>query len=961
MWNKLIISLFIFCSLSLSVVAKIHVAGYVKDAITGEKLIGAYVIETGTNNGTSTDVNGYFSLVLSGNELRASFIGYQAQLITIQNDTLLIINLKGGQEIEAITVEGQRFRKFNVSSLNAKEIISIPAIGGKPDVIKTLQLLPGIQTQSEGTSLMNVRGGNPGENLYLIDNVPLIYMNHLGGFTSVFNPEMINAIEVYKGGFPARFGGKLSSVVAISQREGNRDRIKGSFGIGVTDASLSIEGPINDKWSFIVNGRKTLTDGLFLIISTLAEQDFLVRYGFHDVNAKLTWRPNVKNSVSFNIYQGDDYLHYLNKPKLHKEDGRNELQNIWGNWLTSARWSTTVSPKLYVENTISFCRYRLKLNWNYLNEKVNTDFHQENISSVEDLRISSDWKFKMNRLWSLEYGFQNSMLSYIPNKYYRSYMPVQTNYEQMHTNEAALYLNNKFELANRLEANLGGRLVSYVNGAYNDMNLEPRISLDFQFLKNQSINLSYQQVKQYSHLIFSAGNILNNEVWVPADDQFKPALSNQYSVGIKGSFNKQMFEHEIGVYYKDMLNLSTYREGYKNFMDDGGWRSKIESNGIGISYGAEFLLKKAKGDWTGFIAYTYSKTTRQYPGINMGNEFLFDYDRPHSLAINFNGKLNEKWDFGLNWIYQTGLPYTPVIGRQMAIQDRDFSEALIYGERNSSRVSDYHRLDVAFTLHTLTKRGRKCDWIFSVYNAYNRNNAYNYLYLYSKNADQGQFKRNSDETLKLYQQSMFPILPTVAYKVYFDQERDFRSFNFKRIKTKIGSKEKVEYSLNEHWNIKASSTYSPMLKKEYRNSYSFHYHPENHVAINYRIHKLLASGIYFGQQRYMVFPERIDEDQPYMSKIENSLLFGIQSNLHLAQYMPRIGNFMDLYLSGNLGLQRYKPLINLVPNGTQFRYGFGAGMAVYVTKNIGVFTEYGYKNTEWRIVSELKYGLSIKF
>ena len=356
--------LFILCTLlSFSSGAKIYVSGYVRDAQTREKLVGAYVIEHGTTNGTSADINGYFNITLSANKLEASYVGYQPQSIELNRDTLIIIYLKSDNEIESITIEGQRVKRFNVTTLDARQINSIPAIGGKPDVIKTLQLLPGIEAQKEGSSLMNVRGGNPGENLYMIDNVPLIYMNHLGGFTSVFNPDMINSVQVYKGGFPAKYGGKLSSVVAISQREGNRDKVKGSFGIGLSDASFTVEGPINDEWSFIVNGRKTLTDALYIAVSSIADQDFIIRYGFHDINAKLTWRPDIKNSFSFNLYQGDDYLNYLNKPKLHEKDGRNEYSNIWGNWLASARWTNTISPKLVTDNTLSISRYRLRLHW----------------------------------------------------------------------------------------------------------------------------------------------------------------------------------------------------------------------------------------------------------------------------------------------------------------------------------------------------------------------------------------------------------------------------------------------------------------------------------------------------------------------------------------------------------------------------------------------------------------------
>lgn len=747
--------------------SKIYVSGYVRDADTGEKLIGAYVIELGTSNGTSTDINGYFNLTVSGNELKASFVGYRYKTINVQCDTLLTIQLQSSNEIESVNVYEQRVERFNVTALDAKQINTIPAIGGKPDVIKTLQLLPGIQTQKEGTSMMNVRGGNPGENLYLIDNVPLIYMNHLGGFTSVFNPDMINSIHVYKGGFPARFGGKLSSVVAISQREGNNDKIKGALGIGVSDASFTLEGPVGEKCTFIVNGRKTLTDALYMLVSNIADQDYIIRYGFHDINAKFTWRPNMKNSFSLNAYQGDDYLHFMNKHKLHKEDGRIEFQNIWGNWLTSARWTVALTPKLVADNTLSISRYRLKVSRDYKKAADSLDYYRENSSSVKELRLSSDWNYNINKAISLNFGLQNSSFAYVPNKFYSSDDTYESNYETINTNEAAFYLNNEIVLADIIEANIGARIIAYSSNGFFESSFEPRMSVNLRIAKKHAINISYQLVNQYAHLLFASGSVLNNEIWVPANESFKPSFSSQYNIGIKGSILSDVVQYESSIYYKSLENLSTYREGYTNFLGDGGWRNKIETDGSGLSYGAEMLIKKVKGKWIGFAAYTYSKTTRLFPGINKGKEYLFDYDIPHAFSINLNRKINNKWHFGMNWVCQSGLPYTPVLGRQEFIDGDYFGEALIYGERNSERISYYHRLDLGLTMNSLTKRGRKAQWIFSVYNAYNRNNAYNYLYLYSKDIFDGTTKKDGDQ-LKLYQQGMFPIIPTVAYKVFFE-------------------------------------------------------------------------------------------------------------------------------------------------------------------------------------------------
>ncbi|MGF7141414.1 TonB-dependent receptor [Roseimarinus sediminis] len=943
--------------------AKTFVSGYVRDAQTGEKLIGAYVVEQGSTNGTSTDMNAYFNLALSGKVLQVSFVGYQPQTIRIERDTLLVIYLESANEIETIDVEGQSKKRFNVTTLNARQINSIPAIGGKPDVIKTLQLLPGIQTQKEGTSLMNVRGGNPGENLYLIDNVPLIYMNHLGGFTSVFNPDMINSVQVYKGGFPAKYGGKLSSVVAISQREGNRDHLKGTFGIGLSDGSFTVEGPINEQWSFIVNGRKTLSDALFIAVSSLADQDYIIRYGFHDINAKLTWRPDNKNSLSFNLYQGDDYLHFLNKRNLQKEDGRNEIQNIWGNWLASARWTNVLSPKLVADNTLSLSRYRLKINQDYKHEVDSMEFIKENVSSVQEVRFSSDWIYKINKTMSLNFGIQNATRTYIPNKYQRSDYPLSPDFETIHTNEGAVYLNNQLVFSNFVEANIGARMVGYTHRDFFDYSFEPRISINVQFAKKHALNFTYQNVKQYAHLLFASGSILNNEIWVPASEQFRPSQSSQYSVGIKGSMLKDLFQHEISFYYKDLRNLSTYREGYMNFLGDGGWRTKIETNGKGLSYGAEFLLRKLEGKWTGFVGYTYSKTTRQYPGINRGKEFLFDYHRLHAVALNVNRKLNDKWDFGMNWVYHTGLPYTPVLGRQAYVDGAFNGEALIYGERNSATVKAYHRLDLALTLHTYTKRGRKAQWNFSVYNAYNRNNAFNYLYLYSKSISSG-YHQQEGESLKLYQQGMFPIIPTVTYKVFFDpdlkvpvQQTTYRSLLKNMEKTT-----NADFSIEDKWNINLGYAMSPSLKKKNESGmYRYFIFPKLSADLNYRLSAYWSAGSYWGVQRYRAYV--LDEGSSTSGSIynKNALLAGVQSKFIYSEFIPSIRKLVDLYASASVGFKRYQSGNYYWPRGFRLCYGVKSGASVFFSKHLGAFVEYGIDIFESQPESELKYGLSIRF
>lgn len=768
--------------------AQLHISGIVKDDITGERLIGANILEAGTTNGISTDNNGYFSLVTKKGNIKISFIGYKSTTLQFSSDTMVHISLEPGEQIDEVTVRGEQSKRFNISTLNKKEMLSIPSIGGKPDVLKALQMLPGIQSQQEGTSLLNVRGGNPGENLYLFDNTPIIYVNHLGGFMSVFNPDMINNIEVYKGGFPAKYGGKLSSIVSIAQREGDKSKLKGSLGIGVTDVSFCIEGPLlNKKASFIVTGRKTLTEPLYLLACNLTESDYNIIYGFHDLNGKFSWHPDDKNSLYFNFYQGDDYIKTWNRDyKSTKE--KYSFSNTWGNWLLSARWNKVISPRLFVDNTFSYTRYRLNIANSYLLKSTDTvDYKIGYQSTVQDFSIRSDWQFSPVRNLTFDFGAVSSFLAHIPNKTNFPDKTSNTDFERILANETSIYANGRFTVFKYIDANIGARLVNYHSDNFNKTVIEPRIMVNAKLTPSQTVNFTFQHMNQFAHLVFTSGSIMNNEIWIPADKNINPSGSVQYSAGWKGSFLKDNIQIEANIYYKELNNLATYKEGYSNLMGDGNWRSKIETGGSGLAKGVELLIRKTTGKWTGFLGYTYSKSTRKYPNINRGEEYLFEYDRPHSVSININRQISEKWDFTLSWVYQTGLPYTPVIGRQIAIGRTTrifYNEEFLYGERNSARMKDYHRMDVGFTYTTINKRGRKEIWNFSVYNLYNRHNPSSYYYGYDKDG----FVRYDPENytpIKQYQISFFPIIPSVSYKVFFDSSTTKRTKEKKSIKQKL--------------------------------------------------------------------------------------------------------------------------------------------------------------------------------
>jgi len=774
--------------LTLSGYSQTRVSGFVMDAHSGERLIGANVSEKETFNGCITDNNGYFNILINTPAgLRISYTGYTFSdiLIVSEKDTLIEILLTPGKELSEVVIQAKGTIKPNVTKMSMNELLSIPSLSGKPDVIKALLLQPGIKSQSEGSSLLLVRGGNPGENLYLFDNVPVIYVNHLGGFMSVFNPDIINSIVLYKGGFPARYGGKLSSVVDITQKEGSLSGPQGSYSIGITDFSLLLEGPVNKKASYIFTGRKTLFDILTIAGSSIGKgNSYIMGYGFHDLNGKISWRPNAKNSFHFNIYQGDDYLNYWSKKDKLNPDNKNHMVTIWGNWLLSMHWKRVVSKNLFAEQTISYTRYRLgeRQNFTYKSENDITTSKSRYLSSLQDYSIQSGWKYQPVKDWTVNFGMKTSLMIHLPNYEFNSGQLLQIEKQRTKTIESALYLDNSFDLGNGFKVDAGLRFVKFLASGYNPSVLEPRLIIYKDLNKNHQLNMSYMRINQFTHLLYTAGNIMGNEIWIPSDKEIKPSMSNQYTFGWTGIFADGSYQAEMNLYYKTMENLTSYKEGFISLKGVNNWHSKVVSGGKGEAYGVELLIRKTKGAWTGFAGYGWSNATRQFPAINQGNKFLFDYDRPHSASIFIQHKFSEKLTFNAAWMFQSGLPYTPVAGKQLTIslepgEDGEpvYYETFIYGERNSARMKNYHRLDLGLTVNKIGANNKvKSSWTFSVYNAYNRKNP---VYYYYNTSASGEIINPETSGIgykpnNMYQLSLFPIIPMVSYKRYFDSKNE---------------------------------------------------------------------------------------------------------------------------------------------------------------------------------------------
>lgn len=773
--------------ITVSGYAQTRISGFVNDATSGERLIGVNVSEIGTTKGTASDNNGYFTLLVKTPvSLQISYIGYALVNISIAStkDTLLKISLTPGNELTAVVIRSDKIMRPNIAKLTTLELQSIPSLGGKPDVMKALQLMPGITSQSEGSSLLLVRGGSPGENMYLFDNVPVIYVNHLGGFMSVFNPDIINNIDVYKGGFPARYGGKLSSIVDITQKEGNSTERKSSYSIGITDFSLTLEGPIKKNASYIFTGRKTLF-GLYLMAATgIGDGNtFILSYGFHDLNGKISWKPNAKNSFHFNIYQGDDNLNYRAKKAKDNPENKNLLSYTWGNWLASANWKHVVSSKLFSDNTLSYTNYRLreKQKFTFRGDEGLENILYKYLSTAQVIALQSAWKYQIKQKWAIDFGFKTSLAFNLPNYTFQSNMPSTTEKVYIPNFETALYSDNKFNLPYGFQLNAGLRFVNFNTGGFNVFALEPRLSMNKEITPTHQLNLSYMRVNQFSHLLFTPGSIMSKEVWIPADKTVKPATSDQYTICLTGNYGNGAYQSEVNLYYKTLMDLATYKEGFTNLIGDNNWRSKVESGGKGEAYGLEMLLRKNAGKWTGFASYGWSRATREFRGINEGKEFLYDYDRPNTASLTVNHKFSDRVSISLAWVYQTGLPYTPVVGRQLTPSlepdengETIYYESFIYGARNSSRLKDYHRLDIGITLNKLnTDKSVRSSWNFSIYNAYNRQNPVHYYY--NTNAT-GEIINPEDggmayKAFNMYQLSLFPIIPTASYKRYIQPNK----------------------------------------------------------------------------------------------------------------------------------------------------------------------------------------------
>ncbi len=765
-------------------------SGYIYDTETGERLIGANIYDLSSKNGAVSNSYGFYSLQVPRAEktiLVISYLGYATIEETVyptkdqkldfpllsENYVLDGVELTATKEIPI-----EKRNEIGVLTIPVEQIEMLPALGGEVDVLKALQLMPGVQSGNEGSSGLYVRGGSPDQNLVLLDDVPMYYVNHLGGFVSTFNIDAISNVKLIKGGFPAQYGGRLSSILDIRMKDGNMKEFKGSGMIGMVAAKLSLQGPIKkDTSSYMISARRMLYDLLTRPISKIAFSGISVGYTFYDFNAKINHKFSDKDRLFFSAYLGND------RSTIRKK-GDDAFKNTleWGNNLAALRWNHVYGQKLFSNATLSYTRYRFltATEGEFTNNGEKFESSSKFLSGIYDFGAKIDFEYFASSRYKFKFG---------GNSIYHTFKPGATTNRQS-TNgrrildntvgsfdafawENSAYLENEIRIGERINTNLGFRgAVYHVNGT-DYVSFEPRILASYLILDNMSVKGAYSRMQQNVHLLTNSGVGLPTDLWVPATDKVAPQTSEQWSLGIARSVKDGIYEFSAEGYYKRMQNLIEYKEGASFLGTTSNWESLVESDGTGTSYGLELLLQKKEGRTTGWIGYTWSKTDRKFANLNKGKAFPYRYDRRHDASIVVSHKFNKKVDMSATWVYGTGAAFTLPIGKYDIIDessdsyygDNDFSEVFIYGDRNANRMRAYHRLDVGVNFRKKKKWGERT-LNLSIYNLYARQNPYFYFVDGEEKQDaEGNF--DGYERTFLSQQSLFPILPSISYSFRF--------------------------------------------------------------------------------------------------------------------------------------------------------------------------------------------------
>ena len=748
------------------------ISGTILDEESGEVLIGATVYVQSLERGTAANEYGFYSLTLPAGKYNVAYnyLGFEIRQIRIDltRDLKQDVELtSSSRQIEEVVVKGTnpdanvRSTEMSVTKLSVNEIKTIPVLFGEQDVLKTIQLLPGVQASGEGSTGYYVRGGDAGQNLLLLDEANVYNPSHLLGFFSVFNSDAINDIMLYKGGIPAEYGGRISSVLDINMKNGNMRKYHLSGGIGLISSRLMFEGPIKkDKGSFLITARRTYAD-IFLKFSrdTLINNNTLF---FYDLNLKANYKLGDNDRIYLSGYFGRD--RFLFQQRFGIE---------WGNATATFRWNHLFSNRLFLNSTFIYSNY------NYVFKILEGDNKLDIVSSIRDFSLKEDFQYFINPENTLKFGGQLIHHTFIPGEVSADdYFQINNvKLPEKYALEPVAYISHQYQPYSWLSLDYGLRFsyylmigpgdaytfddtgnvvdsVHYASGKVMTQypGLGPRINANFRISNKQSVKLSYNRIYQYIHLLSNTSSESPTDVWVPSSNIVKPQIGDQVAVGYFRNFKDNEWETSVEAYYKNMLNQIDYKNGAEILLNE-----LVESQlvfGRGWAYGLEFLVRKNQGKLHGWISYTLAKSMRKFDAVNSGTPYPAKQDRTHDVSVVVIYELNDKWSFSGTFVYYTGNAITFPSGKY-PVEGKTVN---MYTERNGYRMPAYNRLDIG-----ATRMGKKRDrfessWNFSIYNVYARKNAW---------AISFREDENDPTKTNAVRLSLFSIVPSVTWNFKF--------------------------------------------------------------------------------------------------------------------------------------------------------------------------------------------------
>ena len=786
---KRMLFFFLLCPLLFQAQEKFTLSGTITDSQSNETLIGVNIIIPDIQSGTITNEYGFYSITLPSStyQIQISYLGYKTISETLVLSSDLSQNYKLVESVESLdeVVITENIEKLNikkpqmsVNSLSIKTIKNMPVVLGEVDVIKSITLLPGVTNAGEGSSGFNVRGGSADQNLILLDEATIFNSSHLFGFFSVFNPDAIKDLKLYKGGIPAKYGGRVSSVLDIYQKEGNSNSFHMNGGIGLISSRLLVEGPIKkEKGSFLVGGRSSYAH-LFLPLFDINS----IAY-FYDLNTKLSYNLNNNNNIYLSGYFGRDVFQIADS-----------FENTFGNTLLNFRWNHLFSDKLFSNLSLIYSDYYYGLELTF----VEFDW----VSGIKNFNLKYDFKYYISNNFKLEYGLNSMYYKFNPGDINPTTETSGINPYKLidkYAFENAIYIDAEHKLSNKLSVSYGARLSTFHRLGQDELNIyennspltfneaigiyeksepigtetfkrsdviesfaniEPRLAIAYQLNDNSSVKASYNRMSQYLHLLSNTNSPTPLDVWTPSGKYVKPQLLDQVAIGYFKTFKNNAFSLEVETFYKTIKNRIDYVDGANLIANDA--IEQVILNGEARAYGLEILLRKSEGRFTGWLAYTLSKSEQRTPGrtaietgINNGQWYNTAHDKTHDISLTGSYEFNKKWSFSSNFIFQTGQPTTYPNGQY------EYNGIVIpnYEARNSSRLPTYHRLDFSVNFNPKPESTKKFkgEWVFGVYNIYGRKNAASISF--RENRDTG-----NNEAIRL---AIFGIVPSISYNFKF--------------------------------------------------------------------------------------------------------------------------------------------------------------------------------------------------